>query len=42
MKFNGQDDIDAYLDGLLKSNTPTLQELVDKKLSELSSQSKVM
>lgn len=35
MKFNGQDDIDAYLDGLLKSNTPTLQELVDKKLSEL-------
>ena len=35
MKFNGEDDINAYLDRLLKSNSPTLQELFDKKLREL-------
>jgi HTH-type transcriptional regulator/antitoxin HigA len=35
MKFNSQDDIDAYLDRILKSNSPTLQELFDKKLIEL-------
>jgi HTH-type transcriptional regulator / antitoxin HigA len=35
MKFTSQDDIDAYLDRLLKSNRPTLQELFDKKISEL-------
>lgn len=34
MKFNSQEDIDAYLDGILKSNSPTLQELFDKKLYE--------
>lgn len=33
--FDSQDNIDAYLDGLIKSNSPTLQELFDKKLNEL-------
>lgn len=33
--FNSQEDIDAYLDRILKSNEPTLQELFDKKLAEL-------
>lgn len=35
MDFNSQDDIDAYLDRILQSNTPSLAELFDKKLSEL-------
>ncbi|GAB3334071.1 hypothetical protein GCM10027299_42080 [Larkinella ripae] len=35
MNFTNQDDIDAYLDRILQSNTPSLQELFDKKLSEL-------
>jgi hypothetical protein len=35
MNFNSQGDIDAYLDRILQSNTPSLQELFDKKMSEL-------
>lgn len=33
--FNGHEDIDAYLDGLLGSNGNTLETLFDKKLKEL-------
>lgn len=35
MKFTSQEDIDDYLDRILKSNSPSLQELFDKKLIEL-------
>lgn len=35
MNFTSQDDIDAYLDRILQSNTPSLQELFDRKLKEL-------
>lgn len=35
MNFNSQDDIDAYLDRILKANSPTLEVLFYKKLSEL-------
>jgi Zn-dependent peptidase ImmA (M78 family) len=35
MNFSSQDDIDAYLDRILQSNTLSLQELFDRKLHEL-------